>query len=891
MPIILEDTNTSIQNSNSAPTIQLSPKEYSSILTGNGINQGLLKNTVTTLGTLDTTPNHIISLLKAEAHTCNNKSHHVHDDTRNYTILHQDISLCGGYAYAANAIAAPRNLITDHLITFRTVNGDAITYRSRLFLKKLYVHKAVNNNILPALMLMAAPENPMDKTFIVSFDGLYDNRNVVNASNPIEDMYNNITNMVITGVKAKYGNNIMIETDDHVELAKNDASRSMYDLIISELEIIKTPGILKDTLTALSAAGYDFLSYANNILKLINIPFALYQSDVVDVINSRSATEAASLKNANMSLSLADTLNSMKNNTNAVIPELTGKTYKTNAITLTSEQTAAISTDSKITVVAAGAGTGKSSCIMHRLAFMEENGCDMKQTFVLSFTKAAATHIKKNFKDCKSMTIAEFTHNFVNVILDDGDPSHHVNIVSHSDFVQKFKIQLEDLKAANILKPSTINALQNFESNLENMEGCSNFLLDMLDHNMNPEAANIISVLKMMQCTSLELDPIIFHSQLHVLKPNIEHIVIDESQDSNRLEFLTMLKMAMMHDISIYVVGDCAQTLYEFRDADPRILNNLTKLFNTFDLSINHRSTQIILDVANLISDTMTTHKTLLKANNIMQITQQAIDNTITINTFSKVNDPATIKILDDYLEKHLGKNETIAVIARSGLDVVKLYEYLNTRYGATYNVQNITSQRRNDITILSTIGSNLTSLFPKGSIIPNWAAFESKISSENIRINSLAKHNNKYNTNGPTVNKVTLDWLAAKQADGPNIIANLNNSVTYDTEIRKLQMSLLDTQTEKNNTLQRVMDAKNAKLKEKTADIIVCTVHGVKGLEYDHVACFINTESGRTNSSGSDENKRIAYVALTRAKQTECVFCTREKLVKDFEAYRAAQP
>ena len=105
MPIILEDTNTSIQNSNSAPTIQLSPKEYNSILTGNGINQGLLKNSITTLGTLDTTPNHIISLLKAEAHTCNNKSHHVHDDTRNYTILHQDISLCGGYAYAANAIA------------------------------------------------------------------------------------------------------------------------------------------------------------------------------------------------------------------------------------------------------------------------------------------------------------------------------------------------------------------------------------------------------------------------------------------------------------------------------------------------------------------------------------------------------------------------------------------------------------------------------------------------------------------------------------------------------------------------------------------------------------------------------------------------------------------
>ena len=373
-----------------------------------------------------------------------------------------------------------------------------------------------------------------------------------------------------------------------------------------------------------------------------------------------------------------------------------------------------------------------------------------------------------------------------------------------------------------------------------------------------------------------------------MLKPNIEHIIIDESQDSNRLEFLTMLKMAMLNDISIYIVGDCAQTLYEFRDADPNILNNLTKLFNTYDLSINHRSTQIILDVANLMSNTMNTHKTTLRSNQVMQITKQAIDATIKINTYSKVNDPATIKILDDYLEMHLGQNETIAVIARSGDDVKKLYEYLYQKYGATYSVQNITSQRRNDITILSIIGNNLNTFLPQQ--LKDWDEFETSIRNENIRLNSMARGGNRYNQNGPTVNKVTLDWLAEMQADGPNIIQKLNDINTRQQEVRRLQMSLLDTQTKKNNLLQRVMDAKNAKLKEQKADIVVCTVHGVKGLEYDHVACFINTEAGR-NYSSSDENKRIGYVALTRAKLTECIFCTREKLLKDFEAYRDAQP
>ena len=893
MPIILDDNNNTVQMPASKTIVQYSPKDYNSILTGNGINQGLLRNTLLAEGTYDTTPNHVKTTLVQQAYECTNKSYHVHDDTRSYTILHQDISLCGGYgemAHQNQTPILPMNVLKDELMTFENpATGETLTFKSRLFVRRIYVYKGVNNYVLPSFVLVAGCVENNTLAFVTDVDCLHANNAL---TDPVGTIYKNIAAKIHTAA----ANNpvfrrFTLKTDNTTSVANNDKMRSMYDLIMSELEIIKTPGMLKDTLVALSANSFNTLRYANEILKLINISFALYQSDVIDVMNSRSATEAATLKNSNMSLSLADTLNAMQGQTAATIPELVGKHYTTKQITLTTEQIAAIESPSKITIVAAGAGTGKSSCIMHRLAFMEENGCDMKQTFVLSFTKAAAGHIKKNFKDCKSSTIAEFTHNFVNVILDDGTHTR-IDIVSHSDFIQKLKIRTKDLIDAKILQQSTINALTDFVQYADAIDANANYLLDMLDINLNPEANNLLSILKMMHCSSLELDPIIFHSQLSMVKPNIEHIIIDESQDSNRLEFLTMLKMAMMNNISLYIVGGCPQTLYEFRDADPRILNNLTKLFSTYDLSINHRSTQIILDVANLMSNTMSTHKTTLRANTVMQITKQAIDDTITINTYAKVQDPATIKVLDDYLEKHLGKGESIAVIARSGQDVQKLYDYISMKYGATYNVQNITSQRRHDITILSAIGARLDAILPTTSRIPDWAAFENAIRAENIAINSTAHHSsNKYNQNGPTVNKVTLDWLAAQQADGPRILVELNKGgAARDQEIRNLQMSLLDAQTEKNNTLQRVMDAKNAKLKNQKADIVVCTVHGVKGLEYDNVACFINTEAGRSYSS-SDENKRIAYVALTRAKLTECIFCTREKLVKDFEAYRAAQP
>ena len=893
MPIILEDSQASANSAQStsvaAAVKTMSPKDYNTILSGNGVNQGLLKNIVTVNGT-DQIPAYVKQILQSHKRDCTNKTYRVHDDVHSYTVLHQDISLCGGYANYTNrsgvrTAAAPSALFTDHFMTLENAkSGMTKTFRSRLFLRTIYVYKAVNNYVLGNYILMAVNDTNPTEFYVTSYDSLYNNNfGKTGAKSPCEELYTSLAEKVIANHK-----NWMVKVNDATALASADSQTSMYDLIMNELAIIKTPGVLLKTLEALSASGFDTLSYANNILNLINLPFMLYQTDVISVINSRTPDEAKNLKNANMSLSLADTLNAMAANTNATIPELVGKTYTTTKTKLTTEQKQAIESPYRMTVVAAGAGTGKSTCIQHRLAFMEENNCNMKNTIVLSFTKAAAGHIKKNFKECKSSTIAEFTHSFVNVILDNGS-GERVDIVAHSDFVQKLKIRTDDLVNANILKASTITALQEFITCCENIEVYQYRLLDMLDTTLNPEAANLISILKMIHCTSLELDPIIFHTQLSILTPNIEHIVVDESQDSNRLEFLTMLKMSMQHDISIYIVGDCAQTLYEFRDADPRILNNLTKLFTTYDLSINHRSTQIILDVANLMSNTMSTHKTILKSNNMMQITKAAIDATITMNTYDKVKDPKTMKILDDYLEKHLGKNESIAILARSNKDVDDIYEYIHMRYGAKYTVVNITSQRRNDIKILSEIGENIPTFLP--AHLNNWQEFEQAIKDENLRLNSRRPSNSKFTKNGPVVNKVTLDWLTETQADAANIIQKLNDINTRPAEIRKLQLSLLDMQTEKNNTLQRVMDAKNSKLKESKADIIISSVHGVKGLEYDHVACFINTETGRNGYTSSDENKRIAYVALTRAKQTECVFCTREKLLKDFLEYYKNQP
>ena len=62
MPIILEDSNPS-SNQSTAVKINYGPKDYNSILTGNGINQGLLRSNLYTFGS-DNVSTHVITTLE-----------------------------------------------------------------------------------------------------------------------------------------------------------------------------------------------------------------------------------------------------------------------------------------------------------------------------------------------------------------------------------------------------------------------------------------------------------------------------------------------------------------------------------------------------------------------------------------------------------------------------------------------------------------------------------------------------------------------------------------------------------------------------------------------------------------------------------------------------------
>lgn len=93
---------------------------------------------------------------------------------------------------------------------------------------------------------------------------------------------------------------------------------------------------------------------------------------------------------------------------------------------------------------------------------------------------------------------------------------------------------------------------------------------------------------------------------------------------------------------------------------------------------------------------------------------------------------------------------------------------------------------------------------------------------------------------------------------------------ITKDEYIAKFKDALVEFEIGNNTYRRRITSAINKQEKESdditNADIIVSTVHSVKGLEYDHVIVIYDDEAD------DEASKRLYYVALTRAMKSEYV-------------------
>ena len=119
---------------------------------------------------------------------------------------------------------------------------------------------------------------------------------------------------------------------------------------------------------------------------------------------------------------------------------------------------------------------------------------------------------------------------------------------------------------------------------------------------------------------------------------------------------------------------------------------------------------------------------------------------------------------------------------------------------------------------------------------------------------------------------KIITGW----RADYTNIIttwisAYLSGRLTFTELLDLIKDSMIDFEKNYNNNRQQWCQQKNTERKElaknSKAPFILSTIHSAKGLEFDNVVVIINDDK-----TMSEEEKRMYYVALTRAMKSEFI-------------------
>lgn len=272
-------------------------------------------------------------------------------------------------------------------------------------------------------------------------------------------------------------------------------------------------------------------------------------------------------------------------------------------------------------LVLAGAGSGKTKVLTTRIAYLiNEKNVDPSSILAITFTNKAAKEMKDRVIKLignigYSMKISTF-HSFgLSILKEHCDLlgySKNFTIIDSDDSMTLIKKIVKDLNLdSKIFNPKMIR---------NKISGAKNELMDPAEYvrfaNTDMEE-KIVSVYERYQKrlklnNSFDFDDLLM-LPIKLLKENpdvlkqyqekFKYVMVDEYQDTNQAQYI-LTKMMSAKYKNICVVGDNDQSIYMFRGANYRNILNFEKDYKNTSVILleeNYRSTKNILDVANSI--------------------------------------------------------------------------------------------------------------------------------------------------------------------------------------------------------------------------------------------------------------------------------------------------
>lgn len=277
-------------------------------------------------------------------------------------------------------------------------------------------------------------------------------------------------------------------------------------------------------------------------------------------------------------------------------------------------------------MIIAGAGSGKTRVLTHRIAHLMAKGVDSFNILSLTFTNKAAREMRERIEkvagtDARNLWMGTFHAIFARILRSEADKLGYPNnftVYDTDDSKSLIKSILNEMQLDD--KVYKVNAVLSRISSAKNRlispaEYAQNAILISDDEvAMKPKIFEIYKKYsdRCFKAGCMDFDDLLFQTcKLFSLHPDVlnkyqkrfHYVMVDEYQDTNYVQYM-ITKMLSHIRKNICVVGDDAQSIYAFRGADISNIFNFEKDYpnlHTIKLEQNYRSTKNIVNIANSV--------------------------------------------------------------------------------------------------------------------------------------------------------------------------------------------------------------------------------------------------------------------------------------------------
>lgn len=600
--------------------------------------------------------------------------------------------------------------------------------------------------------------------------------------------------------------------------------------------------------------------------------------------------------------------------------------------TFNKEQEEAITHKGGPLMVLAGPGSGKTLVITYRVKWLIENaGVHPSNILVITFTRAAAEEMKKRFFMFDGMANTPVTfgtfHSIFFMILRYAYRYTAANIIREDvkrryikEMTENMELEIED---ENEFLSGIINEISYVKGEMMSLSyyhsnNCSDELFAQIyeGYEKRLREENLIDFDDMLVfCYELLKE----REDIRTLWQNkFQHILIDEFQDINKVQYEIIRMLAGKGD-HLFIVGDDDQSIYRFRGARPEIMLGFEKDYpeaKKVILNTNYRCSEEIVESAeHLIS-----HNTKRFPKNMQAARGSKVP--ITFRNLKDAGEECTdiLKGIRFYYKKGIPL-EDMAVIFRTNtqprLLVGRLMEY-NIPFQMRDVIPNIFDHwiARNILTYIKlAMGNRDRKLFLQIMNRPKRYISRSMITEPQVDLKKLKQQTFGKKWLYEKIDKLEMDLYLLRKMEPYAAIQYIRNGIGYEdymNEYAQFRRMNPDDLEEVLNQIQEsakeyhsfeewftYIESYGEELRkqmeagrQQKSGVTLTTMHSSKGLEYE-VVFVMDINEGVTphkkavKEADLEEERRLFYVAVTRAKTYLFLYSVKELYQKDAQISR----